>query len=158
MRRANNLTTFMCRLSLNLGASTSWNPQGLSRPVMGLLYLFLPSVSTNHCYVCNWLQTLGQHSAGDVFFHTSPSNVTTPSLSLTHRTYNDDEQNGSLYVGIRCESITCRSPGKSLYHVKASFRVRRYPVVYVLYFCTVVVTNRPVMWKTGTTPFGTGMW
>jgi len=31
----------MCRLSWNLGASTSWNPQGLSRPVMGLLYLFL---------------------------------------------------------------------------------------------------------------------
>jgi hypothetical protein len=24
----------------NLGASTSWNPQGLSRPVMGLLYCF----------------------------------------------------------------------------------------------------------------------
>jgi hypothetical protein len=29
----------MCRLSTNLGASTSWNPKGLSRPVMGLLYL-----------------------------------------------------------------------------------------------------------------------
>ena len=39
VRRADNLTTFMCRLSWNLGASTSWNPQGLSRPVMGLLYL-----------------------------------------------------------------------------------------------------------------------
>jgi hypothetical protein len=39
VRRADNLTTFMCRLSCNLGASTSWNPQGLSRPVMGLLYL-----------------------------------------------------------------------------------------------------------------------
>jgi hypothetical protein len=26
-------------MSLNLGASTSWNPQGLSRPVMGLLCL-----------------------------------------------------------------------------------------------------------------------
>jgi len=26
-------------LSRNLGASTSWNPQGLSRPAMGLLYL-----------------------------------------------------------------------------------------------------------------------
>jgi hypothetical protein len=25
----------------DLGASTSWNPQGLSRPVMGLLYLYL---------------------------------------------------------------------------------------------------------------------
>jgi len=29
----------MCRFFFNLGASTSWNPQGLSRPVMGLLYL-----------------------------------------------------------------------------------------------------------------------
>ena len=26
-------------LALNLVASTSWNPQGLSRPVQGLLYL-----------------------------------------------------------------------------------------------------------------------
>jgi len=40
VRRADNLTTFMCRLSWNLGAWTSWNPQGLSRPVMGLLYFF----------------------------------------------------------------------------------------------------------------------
>jgi hypothetical protein len=31
----------MCQMSWNLGASTSWNPQGLSRPVMGLLLLFL---------------------------------------------------------------------------------------------------------------------
>ena len=29
-------------LSRNLGALTSWNPLGLSGPVMGLLYLFLP--------------------------------------------------------------------------------------------------------------------
>jgi hypothetical protein len=36
---ADNLTIFMCRLSWNLGASTSWNPQGMSRPVQGLLYL-----------------------------------------------------------------------------------------------------------------------
>ena len=42
MCRADNLTTFMCWLSWNLGASTSWNPQGLSRSVMGLLY-FYPS-------------------------------------------------------------------------------------------------------------------
>jgi hypothetical protein len=39
VRRADNLTTFMGRLSWNLGASTSWNHQGLSRPVMGLLLL-----------------------------------------------------------------------------------------------------------------------
>ena len=42
MCRADNPTTFMCRFSWNLGASTSWNPQGLSRPLMGLLYLLLP--------------------------------------------------------------------------------------------------------------------
>jgi len=31
----------MCWLSWNLGAWTCWNPQGLSRPVMGLLYFYL---------------------------------------------------------------------------------------------------------------------
>ena len=39
MLKADNLTTFICQLSWNLGASTPWNPQGLSRPVMGLLFL-----------------------------------------------------------------------------------------------------------------------
>ena len=38
VRRVHNLTTFVCRLSWNLGASTSWKPQGLSRPLMGLLF------------------------------------------------------------------------------------------------------------------------
>jgi hypothetical protein len=38
MRRADNLTTFMCQLPWNLAASYSWNPQHLSRPVQGLLY------------------------------------------------------------------------------------------------------------------------
>ena len=41
VRKADNLTNFKCRLSRNLGASTSWNPEGLSRPVMGLFYLCL---------------------------------------------------------------------------------------------------------------------
>jgi len=36
-----NLTIFKCRLSWNVGTSNSWNPQGLSRPVIGLLYLYL---------------------------------------------------------------------------------------------------------------------
>jgi hypothetical protein len=30
-------------MSLNLEASNSWNPQGLSRPVIGMLYLYLVS-------------------------------------------------------------------------------------------------------------------
>ena len=40
-----NLTTFMCWLSWNLGAWNFWNPQGLSRLLMGLLYV----------YIWNWL-------------------------------------------------------------------------------------------------------
>jgi hypothetical protein len=44
--RADNLTTFMCRLSWNLGSWTSWNPQDLSRPVLGLLCLYLSYVTT----------------------------------------------------------------------------------------------------------------
>jgi hypothetical protein len=41
----------MCRLSRNLGASTSWKPVGLSRPVMGLLYLYL-SIEWLHWTCC----------------------------------------------------------------------------------------------------------
>jgi len=41
----------MCRLSWNLGAPTSWNPQGLSRPVMGLLYLYLYLYLSHLCIV-----------------------------------------------------------------------------------------------------------
>ena len=40
MRRADNLTIFLCRLSRNSGATTSWNLKGLSRPVVGKLYLY----------------------------------------------------------------------------------------------------------------------
>jgi hypothetical protein len=49
VRRADNLTTFMCRLSKNLGASTSWSPKGLPRPVMGLLDLFIVGKYHRHC-------------------------------------------------------------------------------------------------------------
>ena len=38
VRRADNLTAFMCQLSWNLGTSACWKPKGLSRPVTGLLH------------------------------------------------------------------------------------------------------------------------
>ena len=52
VRRADNLTDFMCRLSRNLRASTSWNPQGLSRTVMGLLYPLFRRIETCASDVC----------------------------------------------------------------------------------------------------------
>ena len=39
-READNLTTFMCQMFRNVGASNSWQLQGLSKPVVGLLYTF----------------------------------------------------------------------------------------------------------------------
>ena len=39
MRRADNLTTYMSRLSRHFSASPSWNPQDLSRPAQDLSYL-----------------------------------------------------------------------------------------------------------------------
>jgi hypothetical protein len=41
VRKADNLATFMCRLSYSLRASASWNTQALSRPVMELPYLYV---------------------------------------------------------------------------------------------------------------------
>jgi len=35
------LTSFMCRLSSELEALTSWHPHGLSRSLQGLFYLYL---------------------------------------------------------------------------------------------------------------------
>jgi hypothetical protein len=43
-------TTFICWLSWNLGASTS-NSQGLSRPVQGLIYLYLYVYVSATCFV-----------------------------------------------------------------------------------------------------------
>jgi len=39
--RADDITTFMCRLFSKLGASASWNPQGLSMPVIGLIIIII---------------------------------------------------------------------------------------------------------------------
>jgi hypothetical protein len=49
VRMSDNLTNFTFRLPFNLGASTSWSSQGLSRPLKGLLY---PTLSNSNHAVC----------------------------------------------------------------------------------------------------------
>ena len=51
MHKADNLTIFICWLSLNFGTSTSWNPQGLSSPVEGLLYLTKHTLLFFSCFM-----------------------------------------------------------------------------------------------------------
>jgi hypothetical protein len=53
-------TTFMCRLSRNLGASTSWNPLGLSRHLMELLYL-LYIYLYRHIFLCICFFSVGKY-------------------------------------------------------------------------------------------------
>jgi hypothetical protein len=52
VRRADNLTTFMCRLSRNSGASNSWNPQGPVQACSGkaLLFFLLPVSATYYFF------------------------------------------------------------------------------------------------------------
>jgi len=48
MRKADNLTTILCRChEIYLGTLTSWNPLGHSKPVTGLLYLYLTGSPSN---------------------------------------------------------------------------------------------------------------
>ena len=49
---------FMCRLSLNLGASTSWQTQGLFRAVMGLPYLYIYIYKGTRAISTTWRREL----------------------------------------------------------------------------------------------------
>ena len=60
MRRTDNVITFVCQLSWNVGTSTSWNPLGLSRPVMGLLFIYTTHNRRSKsacmgCWVIEWV-------------------------------------------------------------------------------------------------------
>jgi hypothetical protein len=59
--RADNLTTFTCRFSRNLGASTSWKPKGLSWPVMGLLCIYYVTPYLSAVCLCNKQRFQGTH-------------------------------------------------------------------------------------------------
>jgi len=72
--RADNLTTFMCRLSWNMGASASWNPQGLSRALMWLL-CFASSVSVVGGFSQQWL----------LFSMLISSSITNWAISIWHQ-------------------------------------------------------------------------
>jgi hypothetical protein len=71
------LTTFMYWLSWNVGASTSWNPQRLSRPVMGLLYLEIAymnqEVSDTICYHPCLLLCCSRYKCLSAFYIQHPS-------------------------------------------------------------------------------------
>jgi hypothetical protein len=68
-----NLNTFMCRWTWNVGTPTSWNPQGLSRPLMGLLYLTLQRDGATN----KWVNVLKRNpwTLQDTHTHTQTGNT-----------------------------------------------------------------------------------
>ena len=62
-------TDFMSWLFWNLEASVSWNPQGLSRPVQGFLYLYNASCSVGLCAVSRLIQTCVQIAYNVLYPH-----------------------------------------------------------------------------------------
>jgi hypothetical protein len=51
VRKADNLTTILCRCHEICGILTSWNPLGHSRPVTGLLYLYFLDALIPQIYI-----------------------------------------------------------------------------------------------------------
>jgi hypothetical protein len=76
--RADNLTTFMCRVSRNSGASASGNPKGLSKPVAGKLYLFTSRATRN---------TTGLFASQHQVFHTAVKAHILIQIDVNHLTY-----------------------------------------------------------------------
>ena len=79
MRRADNLTTILVPLSQNVGTLTAWNPLGLSRSVMGLIYLYLyyctVELMSKIVYVIRALVGKNNNSlANCIFYPTKKSN------------------------------------------------------------------------------------
>jgi hypothetical protein len=102
--RADNLFTFMCQLSWNMGASTSWNPLGLSRPVMGLLYLLRKILKYyfNVDYECfcphSYQLTIHNHSF-NFSFHV---NYATDTVALCQTNYTWDNFEMLVYILCPC--------------------------------------------------------
>ena len=100
MRRTDNLTTFICRLSWNLGASTSWNLQGLSRTVMRLLYLLLFTICEKSILTLN--NNRSDFSVRQVLFVYKPwicSYTTTETISIKSSSRNTiKKQYISVYI------------------------------------------------------------
>jgi hypothetical protein len=70
--RADNLTTFICRLSWNSGASTSWNPQGCTGTALHPLHVMMPTriifyLLFSYSKFCGKLPTISI-AAAEVYF------------------------------------------------------------------------------------------
>jgi hypothetical protein len=89
----------MYRLSWNLGASASWNPQGLSRPVMGLLYIHFWSIL--YCAVNVWSEadfSISLHSVAQNLGFSVPNK-----LSLLLELLSKDEKWLILWGEVPCD-------------------------------------------------------
>jgi len=116
--RADNLTAFLCRLSLNLGASTSWNPLVLHRSVIGLLYLLLINDDNNN-------NNLNRNS-NPTLIHVREK-VWLP--CTTHSYYMSSQYEVSLRYTLPCRSTSIKPLQGATLHFPLNFRLMMGPTV-----------------------------
>ena len=107
----------MCRLSWNLGASTSWNPQGLSRPVMGL-FTFTPQL--------HWIRSAGEKLIKLLFMLRGAGNAST--LTTKHAispTAHNSTHLSSLIITSDDSSPACTVPTTYQSNVPTDLRNKR---------------------------------
>ena len=92
---ADNRTTFMCRLSWNLGASTSLNPQGLSTLVMGLFCLF-SSISSSSNSI-NSSSIISSNSSSRIY-------ISTKNVRISSSVFNTIYAVAQLWIASHCSS------------------------------------------------------
>jgi hypothetical protein len=70
--RVDNLTTFMCRFSWNLGALASKNLQGMSRPTHALLIVIITHFMFHICCICKHYLLYFSLFSASFTWHISP--------------------------------------------------------------------------------------
>jgi len=154
----------MCRLSWNLGASNSWNPQGLSRPVMGLLYLYLylfylhkapPSFYQNNPFCKHRLSSTPHLRHTSVFTSQLSSSTTNCKCSTTKMW----SVGTLLCSGVQCQASSGNtSPSRRGFKTPSSTYTQRRRAVSCpsRYFCTINAPTMPCAALSGSVvPFGT---
>jgi hypothetical protein len=135
----------MCRLSWNLGTSTSWSSRGLPRPVMGLLF----TLSINpwcSCDVCLQFHVVGRHApTSEVRQECAAFVITTGFIILLFYTV-CDRANGSgnwvhsIYISPWTSRCVCTCSTMVIYVIDTTNCIVLYcTVLYcIVLYCTVL--------------------
>jgi hypothetical protein len=142
VRRTENLTAIMCWLSWNLGARTSWNPQGLSRSVLRLHCLYTSFIKHHKLTAC-----MERHSTSQLVLLRGGW---TKSNGLQARSHSPTSDNPlSSHCNHTCLCLVAQSIEMSLHASRNSILFQKVTVITAVTRCSVsFMTYRElVFWR-----------